>query len=89
MPEPDEKRGLYRKWIAIRTDGSSAPGCEHDDCVVFVLDLKHDKFARGALAAYRLACEKEFPALAQDIEVILQSGYSSHTAQDLMDDKEP
>jgi hypothetical protein len=60
-------RGLYQKFQVRRTDGSSESGGKHEGCEYFVLDLTHDKFASPALAAYEVACRKEYPVLAQDL----------------------
>ena len=63
----DRERGLYEKFIVLRSDGSSGPGGKHEHCKYFVLDLNHDKFAAAALDAYATACEGEFPRLAFDL----------------------
>ena len=63
----DKERGLYRKYVVTRVDGSSEPGRKHEKCDYFVLDLTHDPFALHAIAAYVHACEKEYPALAEDL----------------------
>ena len=70
MDDPDKKKGLYTKWEVIRRLSESEPG-KHDKCDVFVLDLKHDKFARGALAIYIEACADQYPQLAKDLAKIL------------------
>ncbi len=64
----DKERGLYRKYIIERVDGSSAPGRKHHDCDCFVLDLTHDPFAIPAIKAYIEACRAEYPLLAADLE---------------------
>jgi hypothetical protein len=69
--ELKDERGIYRKYTVTRTDGSSGPDGKHEHCNYFVLDLAHDKFALPALKAYRKACAKEFPALAQDLSYIV------------------
>lgn len=66
-------RGIYRKYIVERTDGSSGPGGKHEHCRYFVLDLAHDPFALPALRAYAKACEKTHPILATDLRLILAS----------------
>jgi hypothetical protein len=63
----DPNVGLYEKYSVKRTDGKSEPGQKHFFCKYYVLDLKHDKFARAALLAYADACKKEFPLLARDL----------------------
>jgi hypothetical protein len=59
--------GLYNKFSVHREDGSSGPGCKHERCTFFVLDLNHDKFAVPAIRAYAEACEAEYPELARDL----------------------
>lgn len=59
--------GLYTKFRVERTDGSSVPGGKHDGCDYFVLDLSHDHHAYRALKAYIESCQREFPALADDL----------------------
>lgn len=65
--DPDMNRGIYKKFIVRRADGSSAPGRKHEKCSYFVFDLEHDKFARPALIAYAKACLNEYPDLAIDL----------------------
>ena len=48
------------------------PEGKHDNCFFFVLDPKHDKHARIALAAYAVDCAPEFPKLAEDLRSILK-----------------
>jgi hypothetical protein len=67
------KMGLYQKFIVRRTDGRDAPGCKHEHCRYFVLDITHDPFAIPALYAYRYACLGKYPKLADDIEAILSA----------------
>lgn len=66
----DTERGLYRKYQVHRTDGS----IKHDGCSYFVLDVSHDPFAKDALRAYALACRKDYPQLADDLEAALEAG---------------
>lgn len=61
-------RGLYEKFQVRRTDGASEPGCKHEGCEYFVLDLTHDDYALPALMAYRKACRHKFPQLADDLD---------------------
>ncbi len=63
----DKDRGLYRKYVVHRTDGSSGPGGKHENCEYFVLDLAHDPHAIDALAAYANACERSHPRLYDDL----------------------
>ena len=67
----DTDRGLYRKYIVDRADGTSAPGEKHHDCKYFVLDINHDKHAAAALKAYAKSCEAECPLLAADLRSML------------------
>ena len=64
----DTTRGIYHKFNATRTDGSSAPGGKHEHCRYFVLDRDH---APTALAAYAQSCAKTHPVLAGDILAML------------------
>ena len=69
--DSDATRGLYRKYLVERTDGSSGPGGKHERCKYFVLDLVHDKHALIALEAYAESCEVEYPSLYDDLNDIL------------------
>jgi hypothetical protein len=73
MSDSDQTKGLYRKFLVLRTDGSSEPGGKHDGCECFVLDITHDKYAAPALLAYAEACDAEYPELAKDIRANLVS----------------
>lgn len=65
---PSEKDGpIWGKFRVRRTDGRDAPGCKHDGCAYFVLDLTHDGYAAAAALAYADACEAEYPKLANSI----------------------
>ena len=66
----DKQRGLYGKFNVTRTDGRSAPGEKHENCMYFVLDLTHDKHALPAIEAYIKSCGSQFPYLAEDLRVI-------------------
>lgn len=72
MAADDRKRGLYRKYIVYRADGSHQTGRRHSRCDYFVLDLDHDKFSVDALKAYVAACKTEYPKLAEDLETIIK-----------------
>ena len=69
----DSTRGLYRKFTAARTDGTSEPGGKHDGCDYFVLDVTHDPHAQAALDAYADSCEDDYPLLAADLRALLDS----------------
>ena len=75
----DSERGLYRKYLVERTDGSSGPGGKHERCDYFVLDLAHDAHAVAALATYADSCESDFPALYDDLQDKLARMYRSRT----------
>lgn len=62
--DDDIDRGWYVKYKVERIGGTPH---KHDDCLFFVLDLEHDKFALPALLAYAEACKEEYPRLQQDI----------------------
>lgn len=71
VPTRAKPAGLYEKYVVLRNDGSSRPGGKHRECDYFVLDLKHDKFARAAAFAYAKVCEVEMPELAADLRARL------------------
>lgn len=68
----DPSKGLYRKFIVTRTDGSSEPGGRHHGCSYFVLDVSHDEHALVALEAYAESCTKELPLLAADLRQVIR-----------------
>lgn len=80
MADDDKTRGLYRKYMVKRQDGSGEPGGKHAFCHYFVLDLDHDTNSAPALLAYVEACEDEYPALAEDLrrELVKRWGVSPH-----------
>ena len=65
----NKERGLYGKFNVRRTDGRDTQGEKHFECGYFVLDLVHDRFALLAILAYANACRKEYPKLAEDLDV--------------------
>jgi len=67
----DKEKGLYEKYNVSRVDGSSDIGEKHADCEYFVLDLTHDPHARVAMKAYVESCADDYPALADDLSVLL------------------
>lgn len=67
--DPDKLLGLYPHWEVIKR--LRDPNGKHTECDVFVLDLKHDKFARAAMAIYAEACANEYPKLAADLGKML------------------
>jgi hypothetical protein len=64
----DKTRGIYDKFVVLRTDGQSAVGRKHHGCPYFVLDGRHDPFAPAAMMAYAEACEETHPLLAKDLQ---------------------
>ncbi|WP_285905798.1 hypothetical protein [Pseudodesulfovibrio pelocollis] len=67
----DKTRGIYKKFAVRRTDGSSRKGGKHHNCEYFVLDLTHDPHAIPAIRAYADSCRAEYPALAGDLDRIV------------------
>ena len=68
MPLDETKMGIRtNKFSVRRTDGSSNPGCRHENCSFFVLDWEHDQFAPTAAYAYAEACAEEYPKLAEEL----------------------
>ena len=68
MSEQDKCCGAYAKYTGTRrTDGRDQPGEKHHNCPLFILDIKHDKFAIDALKAYAHASRYEYPQLSADI----------------------
>jgi hypothetical protein len=66
----DKSKGIYKKFIVTRTDGTSKPGKKHYDCGYFVLDLDHDPHAIVALKAYAESCKADgYHELAQDLKL--------------------
>lgn len=61
--------GLYPKYHVNRNDGTDEVGEKHEHCAdkYFVLDMEHDPYARPAVLAYAVACEKTHPVLAADL----------------------
>lgn len=68
-------KGAYRKFKVARVDGRDGPGGDREGAEYFVIDLSHDQFAPAALAAYALACNSEYPALARDLEARATEGF--------------
>lgn len=63
-----KRDGIFRKFEVHRTDGTDQkPGDKHFNCVYFVLDVSHDKYAYKALLAYADECEADLPELASDL----------------------
>jgi len=68
----DRNKGIYNKFVVVRTDGQSDPGQKHNGCNYFVLDLDHDPFAMPAIEAYAVACQDEYRVLATDLMRIVK-----------------
>lgn len=68
VADPDARRGLYRKYEVMRTDGSTGRGGRHEHCRHFVLDLTHDPHARYAALMYAEAIVDTNPILAADLK---------------------
>lgn len=62
-----KNKGLYKKFVVHRTDGTSTAGNKHEGCSYFVLDLNHDRHAMSALMSYAAVCETTRPKLAKDL----------------------
>jgi hypothetical protein len=60
----DDEKGLYNKYEVQRLHDQVG---KHDQCEYFVLDLKHDPFAKTALAVYAVQCKDKYPALYEDL----------------------
>jgi hypothetical protein len=71
MHSNDRWRGLYRKYIVRRADGSTKRGGKHAGCFYFVLDTYHDPFALSALRAYARACKPTHRQLAADLRALV------------------
>lgn len=65
---PDSQRGLYGKYAVTRLADYED---KHGTCPFFVLDIRHDPFARAAVVAYAEACQREYPFLSQDLYGLL------------------
>ena len=70
--EDKKFEGLDDRYLVSRADGRSAKGKKHHGCRYFVLDLTHDRYAMSAIEQYGLACQTEYPKLAEDLFQIMQ-----------------
>lgn len=66
----DSIRGLYRKYYVKRLND---PEEKHIDCNYFVLDMNHDKYAKAAVSAYADSCRKDYPNLARDLKLLVET----------------
>jgi hypothetical protein len=64
--------GLENRYHVQRTDGRDTPGQKHHGCKLFILDVRHDVFARLAMQKYMEACKDEYPVLATHLEFLLK-----------------
>lgn len=64
----EAEQGILPKY---RVERLSDPAGKHDKCEYFVLDPQHDPFARAALYAYIKSCRATHPALAEDLQKLL------------------
>ncbi|MEU9805478.1 hypothetical protein [Mycobacterium sp. NPDC050853] len=72
--DPDEQRGLYRKYELFRVGDDGEHRYQVFD-PFFILRYATDRYARVALLAYAEACEAEFPELAMDLRAaVTRSG---------------
>lgn len=60
----DQDRGLYKKYNVKRLNDEAG---KHDDCHYFVLDLRHDPFAKMALVVYAMQARDKYPVLADEL----------------------
>jgi hypothetical protein len=67
ITNPDDY-GIISKFIVTKIHD---PEGKHDNCFFFVLDPKHDYFARQALSTYAQVCNSEQPKLASDLRKLL------------------
>lgn len=68
-----QRRGLQTKYHVRRVDNKDATiGDKHYNCPLFVLDIKHDEYARAALKIYAFLCTKEHPELSKDLWEMLK-----------------
>lgn len=63
--------GLFGKFNVSRVDGRDQPGGDKEDAVYFVLDIRHDWYAREALRKYATEALVEYPKLAIDLVTLL------------------
>lgn len=66
------RRGIYDKYEVRRRDGRDGPGRDREDQVIFVLDIRHDPYARQAAALYAAAASQEYPELSADLRKLLR-----------------
>jgi len=69
----NKSQGLYTKYHVRRVDNKDATiGDKHFACPLFVLDVRHDEYARAALKVYAFLCTKEYPELSKDLWELLK-----------------
>ena len=62
--------GLIEKYRVKRVDQRDKPGQKHENCLYFVLDIAHDRYARAGIFAYATACKQEFPKMSKQLFMI-------------------
>lgn len=79
----DQQRGVYRRYHVQRVDeeGNAVPG--HENRVYYVLDVYNDPFAVNALRAYAKECRGDYPALANDLELMALEAQVARTETQL------
>lgn len=78
-------RGLYKKYVVVRRDLRDLPNGDKADAEYFVLDVKHDKRARDALAWYAKECFSDNPILSVDLLSWVERLTSEPAANDQTD----
>ena len=68
--DSDKEKGMYSKYTVMRKHD---PEGKHSTCPYFVLDLRHDKFSIPALKAYADNCAEDYPILASDIILLINT----------------
>lgn len=68
----DHNRGIYQKYEVRRIHDAKG---KHDSCPFFVLDPRHDPYARVALVAYADECSGEYPQLALELRQMAEDPY--------------
>lgn len=72
---------LYEKFKVTRTDGADGPGGKREGCAYFVLDLRHDRYARQAAREYARQCERTHPRFAEDLRQLADREWEEQELQ--------
>lgn len=67
-----DENDFYKKFEVRRTDGEDLPGKKHENCIYFVIDIVHDKYADCAILAYAIACAADNPELSDNLTQLVQ-----------------